>query len=131
MNRFPGDLAVIIVTWNTRDLALDALRTLCADLQSSALDSRVIVVDNASSDGTPDAIREQFPAVTLLAQTDNLGFAAGNNVGLRALGFCDQPTPNPTGPRAVFLLNPDTLMRFAHCTMPCSVYRVRASSARV
>src|SRR5712692_6085493 len=98
MNRFSGDLAVIIVTWNTRDLALDALRTLCADLQSSALDSRVIVVDNASSDGTPEAIRDQFPMVTVLAQQNNLGFAAGNNVGLRVLGFCAQPTPNPTGP---------------------------------
>ncbi len=109
MNRFSGDLAVIIVTWNTRDLALDALRTLCVDLHLSALDSRVIVVDNASSDGTPDAIREQFPTVTVLAQQNNLGFGGGNNVGLRALGFCDQPTPNPSGPRAVFLLNSDTL----------------------
>src|SRR5579859_4011712 len=108
MDRFSGDLAVVIVTWNIRDLALDTLRTLCVDLQSSVLDSRVIVVDNASSDGTPDAIRQQFPAVTLLAQSQNLGFAAGNNVALRALGYCDQPTPNPGGPRAVFLLNPDT-----------------------
>jgi GT2 family glycosyltransferase len=39
----------------------------------------------------------------------NLGFAAGNNVALRAMGFRDQPTPNPAGPRAVLLLNPDTL----------------------
>ncbi|MEP7286569.1 MAG: glycosyltransferase family 2 protein [Chloroflexota bacterium] len=107
----PTDLAVIIVTWNVRDLVLDALRTLCDDLVISHLDSHIYVVDNASTDGTPEAIRAQFPSVTVLAQADNLGFAAGNNIALRALGFCDQPTPNSTAPRAVLLLNPDTLVQ--------------------
>ncbi len=105
------DLAVIIVTWNVRQLVLDALRTLFQDLQASALGAQVWVVDNASSDGTVEAIQAAFPAVQLIASRDNLGFAAGNNAALRALGFHDQPTPNQDGPRAVFLLNPDTLVQ--------------------
>ncbi len=105
------DLAMIIVTWNVRKFALDALRTVYDDLKSSNLNAQVYVVDNASSDGTVEAIRTEFPAVHLLPQTDNLGFARGNNIALRALGFRDQPMPNPTGPRAVFLLNPDTLIQ--------------------
>lgn len=104
----PLDLVVILVSWNVRDLVLDAIRTVDADLAASALRYAIWVVDNASSDGTPDAIRAQFPQVKLFPFTDNLGFAAGNNVALRALGFRDVPHPNPGGPRAVYLLNPDT-----------------------
>src|SRR5262245_10211896 len=104
------DLAVVIVTWNVRSLVLDLLRTLFEDLEASKLNSRVLVVDNQSTDGTAEAIRAGIPAVTLLAQERNLGFAAGNNVALRSLGFSDRAAPNLNGPRAVFLLNPDTLI---------------------
>lgn len=108
----PLDLAVVSVTWNVRDLAVDMLRTLCADLDRSGLRAAVWVVDNNSADGTADTVREQFPAVNLIASPKNLGFAAGNNAALRALGFGDNPPlPNPAGPRAVFLLNPDTLVQ--------------------
>src|SRR5258706_12245869 len=100
------DLAVVIVTWNVKALVLDALRTLFDDLAASGLDAQVYVIDNASSDGTPDAICEQFPVVKLLVQQQNLGFAAANNVALRSLGFHDIPALNPNGPRAAFLLNP-------------------------
>src|SRR5689334_9070751 len=103
------DLAVIIVTWNVRHLIYNTLRTLDDDLRASGLDAQVWVVDNASTDGTADAIRAEFPTVQLIASPTNLGFAGGNNAAMRALGFCDQPTPNPNGPRVVFLLNPDTL----------------------
>ncbi len=107
------DVAVIIVTWNVRALALDAIRTVRADLLASQLDVAIWVVDNASADGTPDAIRAEFPDVRLLALPENIGFAAGNNVALRALGFCDTPRSKSGDngqilPRAVFLLNPDT-----------------------
>jgi len=105
----PHDLAVIIVSWNVRALVLDALRTLRADL--TGLRAEIWVVDNASADGTPDAIRAEFPDVKLIAGEKNVGFAAGNNLALRALGFSDTPRPNPNGPRAVFLLNPDTLVK--------------------
>lgn len=100
-------LAVVLVTWNVRDLALDALDTLFADLGSHGpADSQVWVVDNASQDATAEAIARRFPQVELLASEENLGFAAGNNLALRAMGF-----GRLTGdalPRAVYLLNPDT-----------------------
>jgi len=99
------DLAVIIVTWNVRDLALDALRSLYADLAQSGLSSQVIVVDNASSDGTVEAIRTQFPQTRVIASRENLGFVRGNNLALRELGFPDRDDL----PRAVYLLNPDTI----------------------
>lgn len=100
------DLAVIIVTWNVRDLVIDALRTLLDDLATSGLEAQVIVVDSASHDGTPEAVRQHFPQVDLIACADNPGFAAANNRALRQLGFGQS---GPDLPRAVFLLNPDTL----------------------
>jgi GT2 family glycosyltransferase len=103
------DLAVIVVSWNTRDLTCNALRTLKQDIECGGLDSEIWVVDNASTDGSPEAIRLAFPDVRLLAESKNHGFAGGNNIALRALGYCDDPTPNPNGPKAVFLLNSDTL----------------------
>ena len=54
------DLAVIIVTWNVRDLVLACLRSLSQDLAASTLTSRIVVVDSASTDGTCAALREQW-----------------------------------------------------------------------
>ena len=105
------DLAVILVSWNVRALILDALRTLTDDSAGSGLTADILVVDNASSDGTPAAIRAEFPQVKLIANEKNVGFAAGNNIALRALGFCDVPAPAPDAPCAVFLLNCDTRVR--------------------
>jgi len=106
----PPDLAVIIVSWNTRDLTLNALRTLTVDLNAHGPTAQVWVVDCASTDGTPDAIRQQFPQVTLIASAANLGFAAGNNLALERIGFSRTPgTPASDNlPRAVYFLNPDT-----------------------
>ncbi|MBN2303307.1 MAG: glycosyltransferase family 2 protein [Anaerolineae bacterium] len=105
-----NELAVIIVSWNTRDLTLDALRTLYADLDTNGPAAQVWVVDNASSDGSPDAIRQQFPRVNLIASETNLGFAGGNNHALRQIGFSDQSGESGERdlPTAVYLLNPDT-----------------------
>ncbi len=100
-------LAVVIVTWNVRDLALDCLRSVYDDLARGDLRGEVWVVDNASTDGTADAIRRDFPQVTLLEPGENLGFAGGNNLALRTMGF-------PGGgdlPEYVLLLNPDTVVR--------------------
>ncbi len=104
------ELAVVIVSWNTRDLTLDALRTLYADLDANGPDAQVWVVDNASTDGSPDAIQKLFPNVMLIVSTENHGFAGGNNVALRLMGFDDTPGAS-TGddlPQAVYLLNSDT-----------------------
>lgn len=106
----PPDLAVIIVSWNTRDLTLDALTTLYDDLHTHGPEADVWVVDNASSDGTLDAISDQFPQAKLLQSNTNLGFAGGNNHALRMMGFQKASTPGPSEqlPKAVYLLNSDT-----------------------
>lgn len=106
----PIDLAVVIVSWNTRALTLDALRTLFDDLNTNGPAAEVWVVDNASSDGSPDAIRAEFPQVRLIANNKNLGFAGGNNSALRQIGFSDNPgtLTAPSLPKAVYLLNSDT-----------------------
>ncbi len=107
----PPDLNVILVSWNTRDLTLDALGTLFTDLETHGPAGLVWLVDSASTDGTPEAVRARFPQVRLIAGKRNLGFAAGNNAALRAMGFPDAPesaVPSDQLPRAVYLLNPDT-----------------------
>jgi N-acetylglucosaminyl-diphospho-decaprenol L-rhamnosyltransferase len=101
-------LAVIIVSWNVRELLARCLETLFADLESSSLQARVVVVDNASHDGSTEMIRRRFSQVELIARDDNLGFAGGNNTGLRALGFEQADTPPFP---YVLLLNPDTEVR--------------------
>lgn len=101
-----ADLAVVIVTHNVRNLALNALDSLLTDLESGELRAEVYVVDSASSDNTVEAVRTQFPAVRLIASEDNLGFARANNLGLRQIGFGEA---GRVLPRAVYLLNPDTI----------------------
>lgn len=65
-----------VVCWNTRELTLDALDRLLA--ASADVDLRVLVRDNGSTDGTADAVRERFPAMTVDVG-DNVGFARGVN----------------------------------------------------
>lgn len=97
-------LAVVIVSWNVRDLLAACLRSLFTDLDRSDLKAEVWVVDNASTDGTPEMVTETFPAVHLVASQENLGFAAGNNLALREISNSHTPTP----PNYIWLLNPDT-----------------------
>ena len=78
-------LSVVIVSWNVRDLLARCLHTLVSDLGTSSIDSRIVVVDNASHDGSVGMLRARFPQVDVKALAENLGFAAGNNVGLRSL----------------------------------------------
>ncbi len=73
-------LSVIIVSFNTRDLTLRCLGTLFEDLEGIA--SEVWVVDNASQDGSVQAIREAFAEVKVIASERNLGFGAANNRAL-------------------------------------------------
>ncbi|MFN8377332.1 MAG: glycosyltransferase family 2 protein [Anaerolineae bacterium] len=107
-NRTTPDLAIIIVNWNVRDLLLESLRSLFADLETSGLHARVLVVDSASDDGSAQAVRTDYPQVELFAERENVGFVRGNNLALRALGL-DRPDAGLNGPRAVYLLNPDTI----------------------
>ena len=66
-----------VVTWNTRDLTVEALRRLLDSVQGCEL--RLLVHDNASSDGTPDAIRAAIPEADVVVCAENLGFAGGMN----------------------------------------------------
>lgn len=102
------DLAIIIVSWNTRQLTLNAIQSLLDDLEAHGPDAEVWVFDSASTDGSPEAIQGMFPKVRLIASDQNLGFAAGNNAVLRRLGFGDAACAEDL-PCAVYLLNPDTI----------------------
>jgi GT2 family glycosyltransferase len=74
-------VSVIVPTWNGQDYVVACLDSL---LTQDYPEFEVIVVDNASSDGTPELVAERFPAVRLLRNERNLGFAGGANVGLCA-----------------------------------------------
>ncbi len=104
------DLAVVIVTWNSADLIVDALQSLLNDLRESGLDSEIWLVDSASSDDTVAIVRERFAEVKLVAHDENIGFGASNNLALRRMGFADGARKEEL-PRAVYLLNPDTITR--------------------
>jgi N-acetylglucosaminyl-diphospho-decaprenol L-rhamnosyltransferase len=102
-----SDLAVIIVTWNVRELALTALHSLLDDLSRTDLRADVYVVDSASTDGTAEAIAANFPQVYLIACEENLGFVKANNLAMRRIGFGTLDAVDL--PKAVYLLNPDTI----------------------
>jgi N-acetylglucosaminyl-diphospho-decaprenol L-rhamnosyltransferase len=88
------DLSIAIVSWNVRDLLRRCLRSILADLQTCKLE--LIVVDNASTDGSAAMVRDEFPDVHLVASERNLGYPGGNNAGLRLAEG-----------RYVMILNPD------------------------
>ena len=74
-------VSVIIVNWNGQRYLERCLSSL---LQQSYPDYEIVLVDNGSADGSVEFVRERFPQVHVLAQERNLGFAAGNNLGIRA-----------------------------------------------
>lgn len=71
-------LTVIMISYNTRELTLAALRTLLATTRDTPI--HIVVLDNASSDGSADAVAATFPQVRLIRSADNLGFARANNM---------------------------------------------------
>ena len=94
-------LAVVVLSWNGAALTLDTLRSLGACHLPESWRLHTLVVDNASTDGSPQRVREEFPAVELVALAENRRFAGGNNEGLRrALA---------AGADAVMLLNNDVV----------------------
>jgi hypothetical protein len=89
--------SIVIVSWNVRDLLRDCLRSIAQTRGDLAVET--IVVDSASTDGSPDMVATEFPQVTLIAATENVGFPRGNNMGIaKAHG------------RYILLLNPDTIL---------------------
>ena len=91
------DLAIIIVSYNARADLSAALSSLHA--APPAIPHEIVVVDNASSDGSPEMVRERWPGVRLIEAGGNLGFARANNVGIRA-----------TSSDLILLLNSDTIV---------------------
>lgn len=99
------DLVVVIVNYNTRELLRGCLGSIF--VSEGQLSFEVCVVDNASSDGSAEMVRAEFPGVQLIANRENAGFARANNLGLRQYGFGRKGGQTP---RYALLLNPDTLL---------------------
>lgn len=91
------EASIVIVNWNVRDLLRQCLQSVYDAGGLRAEQLQVIVVDNASADGSVEMVRAEFPQVELVANADNLGFGKANN---QALPMCRG--------RHVVLLNPDT-----------------------
>ncbi|MFN3704830.1 MAG: glycosyltransferase family 2 protein [Thermoflexales bacterium] len=96
------DAVIVILNYNTRALLANCLLSL---QHQRGLNFEICVVDNASEDGSAEMVATQFPHVTLIRNASNVGFAAGNNVGLRHYGFPELPRA-----RHAMLLNPDTIV---------------------
>ncbi|MCP3983958.1 MAG: glycosyltransferase family 2 protein [bacterium] len=97
------DLSIVIVTWNAREVLLDALESIEREILGRQGEGRIevetLVVDNGSEDGSVQTVRQKFGWADVIALPQNIGFAAGNNVGLaRAKG------------RHSVLLNSDTVV---------------------
>jgi N-acetylglucosaminyl-diphospho-decaprenol L-rhamnosyltransferase len=115
------DLAIVIVNYNVCALLRDCLKSVYA---STGVTCEVCVVDNASPDDSADMVLHEFPQAHLIRNTENMGYAAANNLGLRYFGFEDQSetlalhpqrgasvrNQKPEIPRYALLLNPDTVV---------------------
>jgi len=91
------ELSICILSWNTRQLLADCLKSLCEDPDVG--NWQVIVVDNDSADDSADMVEADFPCVELIRSDRNLGFAAGNNLAMSAARA-----------PVLLLLNSDTLV---------------------
>ena len=92
-------VSIVILNWNNPDDTLACLHSVQALSYSNAF---AVVVDNGSTDDSLDRIRRTFPHVTLIANDQNLGYAGGNNVGIRHALAQD--------PKYIFVLNNDTVL---------------------
>jgi hypothetical protein len=90
-------LSIVIVSYNARPHLEDCLESLTTS--PPATPHEIVVVDNASTDGSVAAVQRRWPAVTIIPQSVNAGFAAGNNVGIRA-----------SNGALILLLNNDTIV---------------------
>src|SRR5580698_3467772 len=93
----PVDISIVIVAWNAKHYLELCLESLAAAPPRRSME--IIVVDNASADGTAEMIEAQFPYVKLIRSSENLGFAKGNNVGIRQCRG-----------RYIALVNPDVIV---------------------
>lgn len=117
-------LYAVILGWNRHQDTLECIHSL---LKMDYPNLKVLVVDNASSDGTPERVRATFPQLELIINEENLGFAAGNNVGIE---YALQ-----RGADYVLLLNNDTVVAkdFVHTLLAVaqSDYRIGALTPKI
>lgn len=92
-----ADLSILIVSYNTREITLDCLRSVYS--HPSTVPFEVVLLDNCSQDGSAAAVAAEFPQVSLIASEENRGFAGGNNLAAKAASG-----------RRLLLLNPDTFV---------------------
>lgn len=90
-------LSIVIVSWNTRDLLRACLRSIQDTVESHEVE--ILVVDNASTDGSVEMVRKEFATVRMIENTENLGFARANN---QAIPLCRGGY--------IMLLNSDTVL---------------------
>ena len=91
------DITIIIINWNTRELLCDCLRSVYETIGDVTFE--IIVVDNASSDGSVAMVREEFPGVRIIENTENRGFSTANNQAFAIMRG-----------RYALLLNSDTVL---------------------
>ncbi|MBI3006533.1 MAG: glycosyltransferase [Ignavibacteriales bacterium] len=91
-------LSIIVVNYNVRDFLHHALHSL--QKATKGISSEIIVVDNASDDGSAEMVRKRFPGVQLIVNKHNLGFAKANNIGLESARG-----------KLLLLINPDTVVQ--------------------
>ena len=89
-------VSILVISYNTREMTLECLRSIARETRTP---HEVILLDNASHDGTAAAVAAEFPNVHLMAESANHGFAKGNNLGARAARG-----------EYLLLLNPDTVV---------------------
>jgi GT2 family glycosyltransferase len=94
------DLSIIIVNWNAKEMLKDCLNSILK--RNSNLEVQIIVVDNASSDGSKEVVESLFPDVKVMESGGNLGFGRANNLAI----------PHAEAPYILFL-NPDTVVNGA------------------
>lgn len=91
------DLSIIIVNYNVKEFLQNLIHSI--EKASLNLTTEIIIIDNASDDGSVEFIREKFPQINLIANKTNLGFGKANNIGLKqAKG------------KYILLINPDTIV---------------------
>ena len=91
------DVSVIIVHYKTLSLTIDCIHSLIE--KSKNISYEVIVVDNASNDGSAEELQKKFPHIRVIINSENLGFGRANNIGIKAAQG-----------DFLFLLNSDTVI---------------------
>jgi GT2 family glycosyltransferase len=91
------DLSIIIVNYNVKEFLQNLIHSI--EKASTKITKEIIVIDNASDDGSVEFLKEKFPQIRLIANKINLGFGKANNIGLK----------QATG-KYILLINPDTIV---------------------